>query len=181
MILKKFLESFGNLGKLQDSVVISVIGGLTGAIPMDISNFLLWRKGKTENLYGHVAGSMVTSKFQTNQTKNFLLGQIWHLITCAALGFPALLLLKKTGKDHLLLKGLAVGLSTWGAIYNLGFKLHLYKASPRLTKTKYFALWHNILFGVTTVYTIAKISDPSLFLAKQSCAPSNPTDNLVAS
>jgi hypothetical protein len=67
--LKKFLESFGNLGKLQDSVVISVIGGLSGALPMDISNFLLWRKGKTENLYGHVAGSMVTSKFQTNKPR----------------------------------------------------------------------------------------------------------------
>jgi len=39
----------------------------------------------------------------------------------------------------------------------------LYRAIPRLTKTKYAALWHNFLFVVTTVYAISAIADPRLF------------------
>lgn len=46
-------------------------------------------------------------------------------------------------------------------------KVGLYDAVTRLTKTKYAALWHNFLYGVTTVYSIAKIADPSLFPDKQ--------------
>lgn len=156
-----------SIGKVQDSVVISALGGLIGAIPMDISNYILWKKGKSENLYGHVAGSMLMSKFRTNQPKNFLLGQFWHLATSAAFGFPAFYLLKKTGKDYLLLKGVSVGLFTWGFLYNFGMKMGLYRAKPRLTKTKYAALWHNFLYGVTTVYTIATIADPSHFPHKK--------------
>jgi hypothetical protein len=160
---------FKSIGKVQDSVVISVLGGLIGTIPMDISNYLLWKKGKTENLYGHVAGSMLMNKMRTNRTKNFLLGQFWHYASGAGFGFPAYYLLRKTGKDHLLLKGASVGLFTWGLLYNVGMRMGLYRAIPRLTKTKYAALWHNFLYGVTTVFTIAKIADPSLF-------PSKPND-----
>jgi len=162
--LYKLLKS---IGKMQDTVVISVLGGLIGTIPMDLSNYLLWKKGKTENLYGHVAGSMLVNKHRTNQTKNFILGQFWHYATGAGFGFPAFYLLKKTGKDHLLLKGASVGIATWGILYNIGMKVGLYDAVTRLTKTKYAALWHNFLYGVTTVYSIAKIADPSLFPDKQ--------------
>ncbi len=164
-----FSKMFKSIGKVQDSVVISVLGGLIGTIPMDISNYLLWKKGKTENLYGHVAGSMLMNKMRTNRTKNFLLGQFWHYASGAGFGFPAYYLLRKTGKDHLLLKGASVGLFTWGLLYNVGMRMGLYRAIPRLTKTKYAALWHNFLYGVTTVFTIAKIADPSLF-------PSKPND-----
>jgi hypothetical protein len=167
------------IGKMQDSVAISVLGGLIGAIPMDISNYLLWKNGKTENLYGHVAASMLMSKFRTNQTKNFLLGQFWHYAACAGFGFPAFYLLKKTGKDHLLLKGVSVGIFTWGLLYNAGMKIGLYNATSRLTKTKYAALWHNFLYGVTTVYTIAKVSDPNLFPDKQITPGSSYQNKLV--
>ncbi|NLI93959.1 MAG: hypothetical protein GX434_17710 [Peptococcaceae bacterium] len=163
-MLTKYLKS---IGKIQDSAVISILGGLIGMIPMDISNYLLWKKGKTENLYGHVAGSMLMSKFRMNQTKNFILGQFWHYAAGAGFGFPAFYLLKKTGKDHLLLKGASVGMFTWGLLYNFGMRIGLYGANPRLTKTKYAALWHNFLYGVTTVYAISAIADPGLFPQKQ--------------
>lgn len=162
--MRKLIKSIGHM---QDSIVISVLGGLIGTIPMDISNYLLWRKGKTENLYGHVAGSMLMNKFRTNQTKNFLLGEFWHFVTGAGFGFPAFYLLKKTGRDHMLLKGASVGMFTWGLLYNFGMRMGLYRAIPRLTKTKYAALWHNFLFGVTTVYAISAIADPRLFPDKQ--------------
>lgn len=158
--MSKLLRS---IGKMQDTVAISILGGLIGTIPMDLSNYLLWKKGKTENLYGHLAGSMLMSKHRTNQTKNFILGQFWHYAAGAGFGFPALYLLKKTGKDHLLLKGAALGVFTWGLLYNVGMKMGLYDAATRLTKTKYASLWHNFLYGVITVYSICKMADPRLF------------------
>lgn len=74
--------------RIKDSIALSLISGFLGTIVMDLSNLLLWRSKKTEILYGHLAGSMIMRSFRTNQTKNFVLGQVFHFFTGAALGIP---------------------------------------------------------------------------------------------
>lgn len=149
--------------KLKDSIIISLLGGLIGTILMDISNVLLWKTKKTEMLYGHLSGSMFMRAFRTNQTKNFLLGQILHMGAGSALGIPIFQLLKRTGKDYYLIKGAFAGMASWGVLYDFGIRFGLFTAKPHLTKSHYSALWHNLLFGLTTAQAIVSLSDPSLF------------------
>jgi|GEM_PF-4593823 len=52
--------------------------GFLGTVTMVISNYLIYRAGKTEILYGHIAGSIFMRPFRTNQRKNFILGQHVH-------------------------------------------------------------------------------------------------------
>lgn len=149
--------------KMKDSIMISLLGGLIGTTVMDISNVFLWRTKKTEMLNGHLAGSMIMRAFRTNQTKNFVLGEILHMATGATLGIPIFQLFKRTGTDNHLIKGAFAGMLSWGILYDFGQRAKLFSSKPHLTKSHYSALWHNLLYGVTTAQAIVSLSDPSLF------------------
>ena len=164
--LNNFLNVFSKIQRLitmKDSITVSIVSGLLGTLAMDTSNLLFWRKGKTETLYGHIAGSIFVNSFRLNQRKNFWLGQIMHLITGAVLAYPLTLLLKKTGKDNLLVKGAFFGAVTWEFIYGIGQRFKVFSIKPRLTKTHYAELFSNILYGVTTAQALVAFSDPSMF------------------
>ena len=148
--------------KMKDSIMISLLGGLIGTTVMDISNVFLWRTKKTEMLNGHLAGSMIMRAFRTNQTKNFVLGEILHMATGATLGIPIFQLFKRTGTDNHLIKGAFAGMLSWGILYDFGQRAKLFSSKPHLTKSHYSALWHNLLYGVTTAQAIVSLSDPSL-------------------
>lgn len=154
----------GSQKKMKDSVIVALLGGVAGTIAMDISNFLLWRKGKTEHLFGHLAGSMMMQAIRTNQRKNYILGEIFHLITGSALGLVQLEFLKKYGKDHHLIKGAGVGLVTWGLLYNFGQRMNFFSRRGHLTKTKYASIWHHLLYGLVSSQTIVILADSSLFI-----------------
>lgn len=149
--------------KMKDSIAVSIFSGLLGTLAMDVSNFIFWKKGKTEALYGHIAGSVYVNPFRTNQRKNFWLGQITHLITGATLAYPLTFLLKKTGKDNFLLKGAFFGAVTWEFIYGMGQRFKVFSTKPRFTKSHYAELFNNIIYGVITAQALVSFSDPSIF------------------
>ena len=149
--------------KVKDSIALSILSGLLGTLAMDTSNLILWKKGKTETLYGHIAGSIFVNPFRVNQRKNFWLGQIMHLVTGALLAYPLTLILKKTGKDKLLLKGAFFGAVTWEFIYGMGQRFKVFATKPHFTKTHYAELFNNIIYGVTTAQALVTFSDPSMF------------------
>ena len=168
MNISRILSGLRSGQKIKDSIVLGLIGGLAGTIVMDLSNFFLWRTNKTEGLYGHLSGSMIMRGFRTHQTKNFLLGQIFHTFTGAILGIPFVYLLKKTGKDHHLVKGLLAGGLSWGISYDFGQKMGLFYTKAHLTKTHYSSLFNNFLYGITMAHTVYYLADSSVFLETES-------------
>jgi len=157
--------------KMKDSIAVSIISGFIGTLAMDASNLLFWKKGKTEALYGHIAGSVYVAPFRTNQRKNFLLGQITHLITGSILAYPMTLILKKTRKDNLLLKGAFFGAITWEFIYGMGQRFKVFSTKSYFTKTHYAELLNNIIYGVITAQALVTFSDPSMFPDTQNNTP----------
>jgi riboflavin transporter FmnP len=149
--------------KMKDSVAVSIFSGLLGTLAMDISNLIFWKKGKTETLYGHIAGSIFVNPLRLNQRKNFWLGQAAHIVSGAVLAYPLNLILKRTGKDKLLLKGAFFGAVTWEIIYGLGRRFSVFSTKPHFTKTHYTELFNNIIYGVTTAQALVAFSDPSMF------------------
>lgn len=163
---KTLLNVFSRIQRvlmMKDSITVSIFSGLLGTLAMDTLNLRFWQKGRTETLYGHIAGSIFVNPFRLNQRKNFWLGQIMHLITGAVLAYPLTLILKKTGKDNLLLKGAFFGAITWEFIYGIGQRFKVFSVRPHLTKTHYAELFSNILYGITTAQALVAFSDPSMF------------------
>ncbi|WP_088225829.1 hypothetical protein [Desulfosporosinus sp. FKB] len=153
--------------QLKDSIAIGLFGGLIGTLFIDVSNFILWKKNRTEMLYAHLGASMFMRPYRTNQKKNIIIGQFFHLITGATLGLPLFYILKKTGRDYLILKGGFCGLLTWGTLYSFGIKKGFYSAKPHLTKTHYSYLFHNFLYGITSALSMVWLAHPSVFPSAQ--------------
>lgn len=166
--------------KIKDSITVSLFSGFLGTLVMDMSNSILWKKGRSEVLYGHIAGSIFMRPFRTNQRKNFWLGQLTHLITGSALAIPLNYILKKTGKDHASLKGAFLGLITWELIYGIGQRIKLFAVKPHLIKTHYEMILNHILYGVTVAQALVAFSEPSAFPEVQSkvTAPNAPKNSV---
>lgn len=179
MNISRIISGLRSGQKIKDSIVLGLIGGLAGTIVMGLSNTFLWRTKKTEALYGHLSGSMIMRGFRTNQTKNFILGQIIHTFTGGILGIPFVYLLKKTGKDHHLIKGVLFGGLSWGILYDFGQKMGLFYNKIHLTKTHYSALFNNLLFGITMAHTVYSLADSSVFPETVSHTTAQP-ENLKA-
>lgn len=161
----KFTDLLQKLGKMQDTIAIGLLGGFIGAIIMDISNLLIFKAGKTETLYGHIAGGLFVAPFRTKQRKNFILGEITHLAIGSIWGIPLTYLLKKTGKDYHLIKGALISMLSLGSLIG-GQKFGILKKFG-LTKTFYSAIWNHIVYGLVSAQAIVSLSDPTIF------APSN--------
>lgn len=161
-MLTRALSLVNKMGKTQDSILIGLIGGFIGTIFMDISNELIYKAGKTEGRYANVAGQMFVSPIRTKQRKNFILGEILHLAVGSVFGLPLVYILKKTGKDHYLAKGLVTSILTWGVLYTGGQKVGLFKKN-HLTKSHYSAMWNNLIYGISAAKVIVSIADPAVF------------------
>ena len=149
--------------KIKDSMVVGILGGLLGVTCMDISNIILWRNKKTEGLYGHLAGSMIMKPYKLNKGRNYLLGQIFHMTVGSGLGVGMVQILKRFGKDHLIMKGGFYSVAIWGFLYNFGQRMGFYRAAPHLTKSSYAAIWHHFIYGFVTSHAIVALADPTVF------------------
>ncbi|MDI6631781.1 MAG: hypothetical protein QME13_05055 [Thermoanaerobacteraceae bacterium] len=152
---------------MRDTIVLGLVGGLIGNAAKDLSNFLIYRAGKTELLYGHYAASMISAPEEVREKGHFVAGQVVDMVIGAILGVPIVLLFKKTGKDNHLLKGAGLGLLLWEALYAVGPNLGILSVKPHMAKTHFSALWSNLLYGVTTAQAIVSLADPGLFPDQQ--------------
>lgn len=57
--------------KTKDSIITGLLGGFVGTLCMDITNALIFKAGKTEKLYGHLAGQFFVSPLRDKSTKKF--------------------------------------------------------------------------------------------------------------
>lgn len=159
--IMNLLVMLKKIGKMQDSISTGLLGGLLGTLFMDISNLIIFKAGKTETLYGNIAGGLWVAPFRTKQKKNFVLGQLTHFGIGSIWGVLLVQLLKKTGKDHYLIKGLFVSMLSLGTLIG-GQKVGLLK-KLRLTKTLYSAVWNHIVYGLTSAQAIVWLADSEIF------------------
>ncbi|EGW37753.1 hypothetical protein [Desulfosporosinus sp. OT] len=160
----KFFINFSNkIPRIKDSAVLGLVCGLIGTIPMDIIDFAFWMFGKHEMLYGHLAGSMIFRPIRTHRRENFIIGHVMHLLTGSGLGYLITGFLKKTGKDHHLIKGSFIGMLGWMTLYEFGQRVKWFTLKARKSSTFYTAFFMNLIYGMTTAQAIVSLAHPSVF------------------
>lgn len=165
MFANKFIRIINGLhqvkqsNSMKDSMIVGLISGVLGSVAIELLNVLL---GK--NLFfGKVASSMVVNPLRSKKLKNILIGEIMHLTVGAGIGCIIAGLLKKTGKDWGIIKGIFVSLLAWIGLHHLGNKIDLFSIKLRSTKSQYFALIQHIFYGLTTSAVIKYIANPLIF------------------
>ncbi|MDQ7096057.1 hypothetical protein REC12_20895 [Desulfosporosinus sp. PR] len=161
--IKFFISLAKKMPRIKDSVVLGLFCGLLGTLPMDIIDFLFWKSGKHEMLYGHLAGSMIFQPIRMRRRENFLIGHVMHLLTGSAFGFLITEFLKKTGKDHHLIKGSFIGMLGWMTLYEFGQRVKWFTLKAHRSATFYTAFLMNIIYGMTTAQAIVSLAHPSVF------------------
>ena len=130
---------------------------------MSLFNRVLYKANKTEvKSFGQIAGQLFVTPWKTKQRKNSILGELLHLVVGSLTGIPLFFVLKKTGKDHYLSKGLAASMLTWSVLFNGGQKVGLFK-KLRFTMTHYSSAWSHIIYGLVSSQAIVSLADPTIF------------------
>ena len=153
------------IGKMQDTILIGMMGGLIGTICMELSNVLIYKAKKTEVTYPQITAQFLFSPKRVNRKENYILGEMLHLGVGTFFGLPLMLILKLTGKDHHLSKGFLSGMCTWGILFAGAQKKGLFKR-PLKSKTHYSAMWNNTLFGLASAQAMVTLADPRIFASK---------------
>jgi hypothetical protein len=169
----QFISQTPSVPKVKDSILVGLLGGLFGTICLDLANLFSRKNKKTETLYGRLTGSILTRGFNAKKSSTFSFGQFIHMVTGALTGIPLVYLLKKTGKDHQIIKGGAYGTLVWAFYYVLGIKSGMFNTRPKQNKVHVASFWQNILFGVTASQAIVSLAHPSVF-RKQDLRLANP-------
>ena len=176
----KLTDSLQKVDKMKNSITIGLLGGSIGAIFMEIYNLLLFKAGKTEMLYGHLASGFFATPFRTKKRKNLILGEIAHLGIGSIWGILLTYILKKTGKDHHLIKGTFISILSVGSLIG-GQKFGILKRF-RLTKSFYSAIWTHLVHGLVSAQAIVLLADPTIFASsneinKETCRQVKPEVN----
>ena len=149
--------------KMNDSIPIGFLSGFIGTIAMDMSNLFFKKTGLSEKTYAQYAGSVLLNPFRLLLRKNYLFGQLLHLLTGSLLGIPLFSVLKKTGKDNYLFKGGVYGIFTWEVLYTLGQRLGVFRSKSYTTRTHLTTLIDNLVYGLASTATIVFLTDPAVY------------------
>ncbi len=152
--------------KLRDRVVLGLAAGMLGNLAKDGLDYLAYKKGWSELLYGHLAASLFAEPEKVRQPKDFVVGQLVDMTWGALSGVPVVYLLSWTGRDHYLLKGAAMGVLWWQVVYGLFPRLRMLQVDPQETETNLSALLNHLAYGLVTSAAAVHLGHPDLFPAQ---------------
>ncbi|HBV85901.1 MAG TPA: hypothetical protein DEF42_04385 [Desulfosporosinus sp.] len=153
------LNQISKTKSVKDYLIVGLISGAVGSIVIELVNLLLGKK----LLFGKLASSMIINPLRSNRLKNILIGELMHLTVGASIGAAITTLLKKTGKDFLIIKGTFAGLLAWIGLHNLGNRMDLFSIKPHSTKNHFFAFIQHVLYGISTSAVIKYLAKTDTF------------------
>lgn len=146
----------------DDFIMQGAIGGLFGTFAMDLFNFVMYKIGISEVLWGSYVATILMPVRDTKKPKNFILGEIEHLLTGILLGIPLSFIFNKTSKKNFLLKGSGYGLVTWASFYNVLTKLGLFQSKDKTTRAYYSTLIQSLIYGLVAAISIKNLGSNRL-------------------
>lgn len=144
---------------MKDSMIVGLFSGLLGAVAIELVNTLLGKK----LFFGKAASSMVVNSVRSNRLKNIMFGEIMHLTVGAGIGSIITIIIEKTGKDFVMIKGTFISLLAWIGLHNIGRRMDLFNIKPRSTRNHYFSLIQHLGYGICTSALIKYLTNPVTF------------------
>ena len=150
--------------KIKDSILLGVISGLLGAVPGRLLNKAEFALGFTDSRYEEMAAIPFVKKKEINKPIGKNIGKIANGLLTSVVGVSTTYVLKRTGRDHAILKGMGIAGLSWLGLYSLSTQTHIRKSKKPLTALLSFG--DHLIFGATTGTLAARLGDDSLFPSK---------------
>ncbi|KLU62935.1 hypothetical protein CEB3_c06870 [Peptococcaceae bacterium CEB3] len=169
--------------KIKDRLVLGLIAGFIGSAPKTLIDEISLRQKISQRSFRETAaGVWVNKRKEAKTVKGQLLGGIFDAGLSMLGGNILVRILSKTGRDHVITKGVFFG-ATYGSIITAllsGFSSN--KVRPKDAASNLSYVLSHAAYGLTTGVAIAKLGDPSLFDTQPEndyLAPTTPTTEQI--
>jgi len=165
--------------KIKDRIVLGVVAGLAGnVIKMAIDEVSTKNKISQRSFRETAAGVWVSKKSETTNIKGQILGGLLDFGMGILGGISMVYLLSKTGRDHIVIKGVTSGIAMGSFItFSMG-SLPQNQVRPKDAASNLSYMVSHAAYGLVTTAAAAKLGHPSLFDPKPQndyLEPSEPT------
>lgn len=155
------------MNKIKDRVLLGVIAGLCGnLVKTAIDEVSLKKKISQRSFRETASGVWVSTQKEASSAKGQILGGLLDFGMGTLGGIGIVYLLSKTGRDHLVTKGLVSGITTGSAITALLSAFPQNKVRPKDAASNLSYMLSHAAFGLITTFVAAKLGDKSLYDSK---------------
>lgn len=155
------------MNKINDRILLGVIAGLGGnLVKTAIDEMSLKAKFSQRSFRSTAAGVWVARKKDADSVYGQLLGGILDFGMATLGGVGTVYMLSKTGRDSLVVKGLASGITFGATITALLSTLPTNRVKPKDAVSNLSYVASHAAFGLVATAVAAQLGAPSLFDAK---------------
>ncbi|MFZ5754644.1 MAG: hypothetical protein ACOY3J_10405 [Bacillota bacterium] len=171
--------------KIKDRIVLGVVAGLAGnAIKMAIDEVSIKKKISQRSFRKTAAGVWVSKQSEATNIKGQILGGLLDFGMGILGGIASVYLLSKTGRDHIVTKGITSGITMGSFITFILGALPTNQVRPTDAASNLSYMASHAVYGLVTTAVAAKLGHPSLFDTKPQndyLKPSEPTTEQIKS
>ncbi len=163
--------------KIKDRVVLGVVAGLAGnVLKMAVDEISIKKKISQRSFRETAAGVWVSKKSEATNIKGQILGGLLDFGMGILGGISTVHFLSKTGRDHVIIKGITSGITMGSLITFVMGTLPQNQVRPKDAASNLSYMLSHAVYGLVTTTVTAKLGHPSLFDAKPKNDYLDPTE-----
>lgn len=150
--------------KIKDRVVLGIISGTAGNIVKTLIDEVSLKKKISQRSFRETAaGVWVSKKSEASNIKGQFLGGLFDFGFGSLGGIGIVHLLSKTGKDHVITKGILSGVTIGSCITAALSVTPQNKVKPKDAASNLSYMLSHAVYGIVTTATAVALGHPSLF------------------
>jgi hypothetical protein len=150
--------------KIKDPIILGIVAGLTGTALKDIGDLISFKKGFSKRSYATIASNLFIIKKESASNLGEFIGWLTDMAMGAGLGVGLVYILKFTGQDHSLIKGIGYSHGAWTLLLGGANKLATSQIYPQDSKTILSQYLTHTLYGIGATLVATNLCDKELFL-----------------
>ncbi|MDR3587344.1 MAG: hypothetical protein P4L59_18815 [Desulfosporosinus sp.] len=163
--------------KIKDKFILAIVAGLIGDIALTFSDEIFLRlKISKRSFRESAAGIFVSSQREATSKGGIILGQIVSLMMSISGAITFLYTFSKTGRKHVVTKGIVLGSTLGCVIPALLSSLPMSKVKPTDASSNLSYIFSHCIYGITTALTMTKLADDSVFSSERPIDSAYSTD-----
>ncbi len=151
------------MSKIKDPILLGIVSGLSGIFFKSMGNLIFRKTGLNKTSYPQLAAGIFLKKKKTNTPEGKLVGLLADAALGAGLGVGYAYVLKFTGKDHAVLKGIGYGHGAWTLLLGGANKMGVSGIFPLAPSTILSSYAEHALYGLGAALAATTFGDKDFF------------------
>lgn len=149
--------------KIKDPIVLGGIAGFIGNLAKNLGNEVSIALSFSKLSYAEIAGGVFMKRRETMTPLGKAIGYFGDSAIGGALGVGLVYVLKATGKDHAIAKGIGYSHIVWTVLVGGINKIGISSIKPPDRKTVLSSYINHTLYGIAAALAITLLGDKDLF------------------